>query len=136
MISEKMAKALAKTNATQKRQQERRKKKFLKALEEGSGIQAYALQACHLSRTTVNKWKHSDEEFAQQCQDIEDNCIDRVEAKLLEQINDGNITAIIFYLKTKGKKHGYVETIENNITASPFLKLMKELPDDPDEDKQ
>lgn len=135
-MDEKRAKALAKSQATQRAQRERRKKKFLKLLKEGSGIQAYALEACKLSRNTVNRWKHEDENFAQQCQEIEDNCIDRVEAKLLEQINDGNITAIIFYLKTKGKKHGYVEQIDQNVNISPFEKLMRSLPDDPYEDNE
>lgn len=37
---------------------------------------------------------------------------DFAEGKLLEQINAGNITAIIFYLKTQAKGRGYVERLE------------------------
>jgi hypothetical protein len=35
-----------------------------------------------------------------------------VESKLMKQIKDDNLTAIIFYLKTQGKHLGYVERQE------------------------
>lgn len=37
---------------------------------------------------------------------------DRVELQLWKQINDGNIAAIIFYLKTQAKDRGYIERQE------------------------
>lgn len=44
---------------------------------------------------------------------IEDErATDRAEIKLMEAIEDGEIAAIIFRLKTKGKKRGYVERQE------------------------
>jgi hypothetical protein len=44
---------------------------------------------------------------------IEDErATDRAEIKLMQAIEDGEIAAIIFRLKTKGKKRGYVERQE------------------------
>ena len=130
-MNEARKKAWEKSHATQMKNQARKKKMFLEKFKEASGIQAYAVDACHISRAIVHKWRNDDEEFDEKYREIEETCIDRVEAKLLEQIMDGNITAIIFYLKTKGKKHGFVEQIDQNVNISPFEKLMKDLPEDP-----
>ncbi len=44
---------------------------------------------------------------------IEDEkATDRAEVKLMEAIENGEIAAIIFRLKTKGKKRGYIERQE------------------------
>lgn len=45
-------------------------------------------------------------------QDEREGLKDFAEGKLLEQIKAGNMTAIIFYLKTQGKDRGYVERQE------------------------
>jgi len=65
---------------------------------------------------------------------VQESSIDLVEAKLLNAINDENLTAIIFYLKTKGKKRGYVEQIDQNVSSNTFEDLMKSLPEDDEEE--
>lgn len=109
---------------------QRRKAKLLKALAESKGIVAYACEAAGITRKTYYEWLKIDDDFKQKAEDITEATLDRVEAKLLEAINDDNITAIIFYLKTKGRNRGYVERVENEHTGNAFEKLMKELPDE------
>jgi hypothetical protein len=44
--------------------------------------------------------------------EVEESTLDLGESKLLQAMNKGNIAAIIFYLKTKGKARGYIERSE------------------------
>ena len=53
---------------------------------------------------------------------------DFAEGKLMQQIDGGNITAIIFYLKTQAKDRGYIEKVEHEFDAADNLKSwLKEL---------
>ncbi len=44
--------------------------------------------------------------------DTQIDALDFMESRLLKAIDKGNVTAIIFYLKTKGKDRGYIEPQE------------------------
>ena len=44
--------------------------------------------------------------------EIREQTLDLAETKLVQAIGDGNMTAIIFYLKTKGRDRGYTERRE------------------------
>lgn len=106
--------------------------RFLKALKETLGNITGACLKIHISRQTYYNWMNNSE-FAQAVEDTNESNIDYAESKLLSLIRDGNVTAIIFYLKTKGKKRGYIEKTEHDVNTNPFLELMQSLPDD-DED--
>lgn len=93
------------------------KKKFLDILEKSYGIVLTACKSCSLPRSTYYKWLKEDNEFKERVDDIQEMAIDFVESKLIQRIagdyeTDPSDTAIIFYLKTKGKKRGYVERME------------------------
>lgn len=104
-----------------------RQKNFLKALEDvGGNIKAACMKSGIKSRNTVYDWMKKPD-FKAAVDAINEASIDYVESKLMTAIQNDNITAIIFYLKTKGKKRGYIETIENQITTNPFEDLMKKL---------
>lgn len=88
------------------------KKKLLEGLVKYKGIVTDACKYANCSRKTYYKYLKEDEDFAEEAKDAQDQALDFVEGKLFSLIQQENPTAIIFYLKTKGKKRGYVERQE------------------------
>lgn len=91
---------------------EQHKKAILEALEQSLGIVTTACKKVGVGRTTFYQWLKDDEEFKKQVDDISNITLDFAESQLHKQIKDGNTSATIFYLKTKGKKRGYIERQE------------------------
>jgi hypothetical protein len=89
-----------------------RKKSLLKSLEKSLGVVTTACKNVGVHRSTFYEWYNKDEDFKQQVDEISNVTLDFAETKLFKQIEDGNTAATIFYLKTKGKKRGYVERQE------------------------
>ncbi len=89
-----------------------KKESMLKALETSLGVVTIACKKTDIPRSTYYKWLKEDKKFAKEVQDIENIALDFAESKLHTQIEDGNTAATIFYLKTKGKKRGYIEKSE------------------------
>ena len=106
-----------------------RQELFLKHFRESHGIVSDACQKVGITRACYYKWRDSDLKFKERAEEVEEETIDVVESKLLSAINNDDLTAIIFYLKTKGKKRGYVERVEQDVNVNPFESLIKELPD-------
>lgn len=90
------------------------KKAILQALEKTLGVVTTACKNVGVSRETYYKYLREDDSFREKVEDIENIALDFAESKLHGQINGDNITAIIFYLKTKGKKRGYIERTEHS----------------------
>ncbi len=95
------------------------KKELLSSLTKNLGIVSSACKALGISRTTYYKYYNEDKEFKEQVDDIGEATIDFVESKLFELIKEKNVTAIIFYLKTKGKKRGYIEKLQAGDQKQP-----------------
>jgi len=95
---------------------EQHKKAVLEALEQSLGVVTSACKKVGIGRTTFYGWLADDEEFAKQVKDIENVALDFAESQLHQQIKSGNPTSTIFYLKTKGKKRGYIERMETENT--------------------
>ena len=53
-----------------------------------------------------------DKQFEKDVNEIQNIALDFAESQLHKQIGDGSTAATIFYLKTKGKKRGYIERQE------------------------
>jgi hypothetical protein len=88
------------------------KNNLLQSLEKSLGVVTSACKSAGCSRETFYKYCKEDEEFKSKVEDISNITLDFAESQLHKQIMDGNTTATIFYLKTKGKKRGYVERTE------------------------
>ena len=86
-----------------------KKEKLLGALTNSLGIVTTACEITGIGRTTYYSYYNNDDEFAKEVDEISNIALDFAESQLFDLIKDKNITAIIFYLKTKGKKRGYVE---------------------------
>jgi hypothetical protein len=85
-----------------------------------------------VERATLYTWIQ-DEQLEQAVTDGRNSRIDFVESKLDQKINDGDTTAIIFFLKTQGKERGYVERREHDHTTGGepiFLPPLTFLDDD------
>lgn len=127
-----------KTNQTDKRQVKKRlkpkrtayKKKlkplFLTALKNNDGNITQACRSVHINRCTFYDWKTKDLEFAQLVGDVEESLIDLAENELIKLMKAGNITALIFYLKCKGKSRGYIERREIDMEPKNRRKMMKD----------
>ena len=91
---------------------EHHKKAMIAALEKSLGIVTTACKKVGIGRTTFYDWLKEDKEFAKEVNEIQDIALDFAETQLHSQIGGGSTAATIFYLKTKGKKRGYVERQE------------------------
>lgn len=107
-----------------------KKSAMLKALENSLGVVTTACEVVGIDRRTHYRWLQEDEDYKAKVESLSDLAIDFAESQLFELIKgahrevstpDGeviriqdapNTSATIFYLKTRGKKRGYVERTE------------------------
>lgn len=86
--------------------------KVASAITDAGGILVSAARSLRCNRRTVWDYCQNFEVCAKAREEADASTADLAESKLIEQINEGNMTAIIFYLKTKAKARGYVERLE------------------------
>lgn len=88
------------------------KKALIEAIKETSGNLTEVATRCGVARKTVHERINRDPELAQVVQDARDSLVDLAESEIRKLIEQGNIAAIIFTLKTWGKHRGWVERVE------------------------
>jgi len=81
-------------------------KLFLETYEQQLGILSVSLTRSGVSRDKYLGWMNNPT-FKKKVEEINETSIDFVENQLLRKIGEGDLQAIQFYLKTKGKKRGY-----------------------------
>lgn len=84
-----------------------------------------AAQKLKVERATLYNWIKAEPELQAALESIKESMIDMTEGALFRQIQEGNTTAMLFYLKTQGKKRGYIEKSETDITSNGQTILIK-----------
>lgn len=86
-----------------------KKARFIGCLSRARGIVSTACKEAGVSRSAYYKWRAADGEFARAVADVQEEQADFVEDRLMRLIAEGDTTATIFYLKTKGRTRGYTD---------------------------
>ena len=102
---------------------------MLDALYKNLGIVSKAAEVAGIGRGSHYRWMEEDEEYRREVESVPDYVLDFVEDKLHNLIKDQDTTATIFYLKTKGKKRGYIERSELDMSGNVGVNI-NQVPDD------
>lgn len=96
---------------------------MIEALTKALGIVTTACKAVDISRNTHYTWYNEDAEYKKAVDDIADVALDFAESKLHQLINKEDTASTIFYMKTKGKKRGYIERTEQDLNHSGKIEI-------------
>jgi len=78
------------------------------------------------SRSTIYRYKANYTEVAEAIFEEKEHLLDTAESALLKQIGTGNITAIIFYLKTQGYGRAYGDRSKLDVSGNFITKEKRE----------
>ena len=100
---------------------------MLEALEKSLGIVSTAVKMAGISRGTHYALaQRQTTEYKKAVDSIQDSVLDFAESHLYKLVKEGNPAATIFFLKTKGKKRGYIERQEIEVTEKKPLSWLDE----------
>ena len=85
---------------------------IIEALEKHGGLVLHAARALGCNRSSLTGRIKKNPDLQIRLDDIRQCNIDIAESKLMELIQNGQPSAIIFFLKCLGKERGYVERVE------------------------
>ncbi len=80
------------------------KEAFLREYETNKAAVFVSCKNAGIVYATYNIYRRDDKEFDERCNEIEQAQIEHVESKLNEQIDKGNLGAIIFFLTNRNKE--------------------------------
>ena len=95
-------------------------------LVRANGLISVAARHVGCSESTLRRYIRKYPEVQAAREALKNRLVDLAEGKLLGKINEGNLTAIIFFLKCQAKDRGYIErtTVEHTgqiVTGGPDL---------------
>jgi len=89
-----------------------KKRAMLNMLVRTLGVVTTACNAVGINRRSHYDWMEVDAEYRKAVEELNNIVLDFAESHLHKKIKDGDTIATIFFLKTKGKKRGYIERQE------------------------
>jgi len=110
-----------------------RKQKMIEALRKSLGVVTTAARNVGIDRTTHYDWYNKDSRYKKKVDDIQNIALDFAESSLFKQMKENNTAATIFFLKTKGKRRGYIEkqqvehSGESGVTINLHTKTKEEI---------
>jgi hypothetical protein len=104
-----------------------KKDQMIDALGKSLGVVTTACNQVGISRDTHYRWLKEDATYKGRVRELENIALDFAESHLHMLIKDGVPSATIFFLKTKGKVRGYIETQDIQITEKKPLTWMNEV---------
>ena len=94
----------------------------IKSIKDSKGYIAKAAGLLGVSRSTFYNYLKKYSTAQEALDDVRESRHDYVESKLMKLIDEGNVPATIFYLKTQCKQRGYVERSEiAGVKDAPFV---------------
>ena len=88
------------------------KEQLLIALEKNLGIVTAACKEVGISRDSYYDYYNNDPEFRRKVDDINEIAIDFTESQLFKKIKQGSERSILFFMKYKGRKRGYTDSVD------------------------
>lgn len=112
-------------------------KVIIDAIRRAEGNLTAAAEALGVSRSTIYRYVTDRATVKEALDETRESLIDTAENQLAKKIKSGDMTAIIFFLKTQGKSRGYVERQEMQhsgiVTWQEFIAEAREEIDDSDD---
>lgn len=95
---------------------------MIDAIEKSGGFVTEIARRLGCSRSTVYRYKANYKSIAEAIFEEKEHLLDTAESALLKQVNSGNITAIIFYLKTQGYGRAYGDRSKLDVSGNFITK--------------
>lgn len=97
-------------------QYKKKEKESGNAIREAKGFLNIAAANLGVGRSTLYRWIEENPKLKEVVEESREVFLDIAESALLKEIEKGNVAAIIFFLKTRGKGRGYSEKINENLS--------------------
>ena len=82
------------------------------ALRQGAGVYTVAALRLKCAPNTVKNYVERSAKLKAVCEEIVEMNLDVAESKLLAALSEGNLQAVMFFLRTKGRARGYGDKLE------------------------